>query len=195
MGWCQVMMKAGKQREWSCQSHSATGGKALRGLEGGLSHSVTLKQTPSCNFTPTVSEDSATGARLPEALQAENTGSITQRHMGSLCSALPGRKRQTPDAAVHVFLKNLRGQICQEEAIIIMLWWPFEQRLLAIHLFLRQPKYSSALACKDKVCCLTGKIIAALAYHYWLAGRQWINKTSLWSCSKCTHNTWQIPRL
>lgn len=85
-------MKVGKQREWSCQSHSAVGGKALRGLEGGLSHSVTLKHTPSCNFTPPVSEDSATGARLPEALQAENTGSITQRHMGSLCSALPGRE-------------------------------------------------------------------------------------------------------
>lgn len=134
MRWCQVMMKEGKQREWSCQSCCAAWRKAPRELKGGLSHSVAL----SSNFKPPVSEDSATGASLPEALQPGNTDSITLRHTGSLCSSLPGRN-ETPDAAVHIFFNNFRAQICQEKVIIIM------PQFVAIRPFLRCPTVSVAL--------------------------------------------------
>lgn len=47
-----------------------------------------LQRTLSSDFTPPVSEDSTPGDRLPEALQADNTGFITLRRTGRLYAAL-----------------------------------------------------------------------------------------------------------
>lgn len=83
----RLMDGGGKRREWRCAGVR----KALKGLNAGPSHSCysELQQPPSTDFTPQVSEDSTPGDRLPQALQAKNTGSITPRRMGSVCSAAP----------------------------------------------------------------------------------------------------------